>query len=53
LNRKTLRTEAVELDQQRIEKSLNLVSVGSFFVEAAVGTDFWTEGDVDVKVFYT
>jgi len=52
LNRETIRIEAVEFNQQRVEEALNLIPIGSFFIEAAVRTDFWTEGNVDVKVFY-
>ena len=52
MNRETTRIEAVEFNQQRVEEALNLIPIGSFFIEAAVGTDFWTEGNVDVKVFY-
>ena len=40
----------IEIQQERIEEGLSFVSVGRFFVEAAIRTGLWTKGNVEVKV---
>lgn len=40
----------IEIQQERIQEGLSLVSVGGFFVKAAIGTNLGTKRNVNVEV---